>query len=146
MNRLFFNILPILLCLTIQSCCTKKYCTGFDDLNEIQLINFESSEVDSISIEIYVDGSNFSNRIDSVFTQAKAKGTSEKELFIFMPEKLNRNHAYKITLFANSTVYLFSDFEVRKEECNCPNDKYNVLDSYKLNGKLNISSAISIVK
>ncbi len=143
--------LPLFVCasifiISLQSCCTKKYCSGFDELNEIQLFNFESSEVDSISIEIYVKGSNYTKRLDSVFAQAKAKDPGEKDLFIFMPEKLNRNHEYKISSLSNSIVYLFSDFEVREEECNCPSDKYNVLASYVLNGRKYNSSSIIISK
>lgn len=146
MRKLLLFVCVSIFIVSQQSCCTKKYCSGFDELNEIQLFNFESSEVDSISIEIYVKGSNYTKRIDSVFTQAKAKDPADKDLFIFMPEKLNRNHEYKISFLSNSIVYFLSDFEVREEECNCPSDKYNVLASYVLNGRKYNSSSIIISK
>jgi len=143
MRKNSLYILMIGLFLSLNACCTKKYCLGFDDLNEIQLLNFNSSEADSIAIERFAVGSNFSNRIDSSFTNASVRATGDTDLVIFLPEKIKQNYDYKITLLGAGRDYKLSNFEIRQEECNCPSDKFNVLDSYILNGqKINNSSLI----
>lgn len=138
MKNIIFCICTIGLFLAINSCCTKKYCLGFDDLNEIQLLNFTPNDVDSIALEIFVSGSNFTDRIDSSFTNA------DTHLIISMPIKISKSHEYKITLLSTGQVYKLSDFEIRKEECNCPSDKYDVLDSYFVNGQKINSSSLTV--
>ena len=120
------------------------YCLGFDDLNEIELLNFTSNDVDSISLETFVSGSNFTTRIDSSFTNAHGRTTGDTDLIIFMAEKISKTNEYKITILSTGKIYKLSNFEIRKEECNCPSDKYNVLDSYVVNGQKINSSSLTI--
>ncbi len=144
MKKIIFYCMTIGFFGAINSCCTKEYCLGFDDLNEIQLLNFTANDVDSIGLEIFVSGSNFTNRIDSSFTSANGGTMGDKDLIIFMPEKISKSHEYKLTLLSTGQVYKLSNFEIRKEECNCPSDKYNVLDSYVLNGQKINSGSLTI--
>jgi hypothetical protein len=130
----------------INSCCTKKYCLGFDDLDKVQLLNFTANDVDSIALETFVSGSNFTDRIDSSFTNAHGRAKGDPDLIIFMPEKISKSREYKITLLSTGQVYKLSNFKTRKEECNCPSDQYNVLDSYVLNGQKQNSSSLTISK
>jgi hypothetical protein len=144
MKKIIFYCVTIVFFGAINSCCTKKYCLGFDNLNEIQLLNFTANDVDSIGLEIFVSGSNFTNRIDSSFTSAHGRTTGDTVLIIFMPEKISKSHEYKFTLLSTGQVYKLSNFEIRNEECNCPSDKYNVLDSYVINGQKINSSSLTI--
>jgi len=130
MRKIFFCMLTAGFFLGLNSCCTKMFCLGFDDLNEIQLINFTAADVDSIAFEIFASNSNFANRIDSSFTSAHGRDAGDTELIIFMSEKITTSHDYKITLYSTGQIYKLTGFTARKEECNCPSDKYNVLDSY----------------
>ena len=132
--------------LGLSSCCTKMYWLGFDDLNEIQLINFNAADADSIAFEIFERNSNFANRIDSSFTSAHVRDAGNTELIIFMPEHINLDHDYKITLNSTGQVYKLTEIANKKEECNCPSDKYNVLDSYYVNGERHNSTSLTITK
>jgi len=144
MRKIILFCIAIGFFLAINSCCTKKDCFGFDDLNEIQLLNFTANDVDSIGLEIFVSGSNFTNRIDSSFTSAHRRTIGDTDLIVFMHEKISKSHEYKLTLLSTGQVYKLSNFEIRKEECNCPFDKYNVLDSYVLNGQKINSVSLTI--
>ncbi len=118
-----------------SACCTKKGCLGFDKLNEIRMLNFSANEVDSIAFEIFPANSNFTSRIDSSFTRAHASAAGDNNQIIFMPEHVNKAHDYKITLLSTGQVYTLTNFETLKEECNCRYDKYDVLNTYSVNGQ-----------
>lgn len=107
---------------------------GAEDLNGIRLLNFASNEVDSIAIETYLANSNFTTRIDNSYTIVRSRGVNDTNLIIFLPKKLNIAHKYQVTMLSTGQVYEMTNFTSRKEECNCPNDKYDVLESYSVNG------------
>ena len=146
MRNIILYILTTGLLIAISSCCTKKNCGGFEDINKIQLLNFTPNDVDSIAFETFVSGSNFTDRIDNSFTNAHGRGTGDTTLFIFMPQNISKSHEYKITLLSTGQVYQLANFMIRKEECNCPSDKYNVLDSYVVNGQKVYSNSLTISK
>ncbi len=152
MRQVTFTFLTTVIILVISSCCTNKECDGFDNLNEIQLLNFDASDVDSLAFEIYESNSNFTLRIDSSFISAHGRTSGDPDLIIFMPESINRGHDYKITLFSNGEVYIVTNFETNKETCNTcfpyhpSSDYYNVLSSYNVNGQKQNSSLLTITK
>lgn len=130
----------------LYSCCTKMDCEGFDDLNEIQLKNFLADEVDSISVEIFKSGSNFTDRIDSSFTQPIGCGANTINCLISVKENIHLDHEYKVTIHSINQSYTLTDFKTRKEECNCPSDKVNVIESYSLNGEKQSNLPLAISK
>src|SRR5436190_379435 len=107
------NILLGSLLLFLSSCCTKKYCMGFDEIQEIQLLDFSPEETDSITLETFDANTNFTSRIDSTFQN----GQDGK---IRMPERVNLSTNYKITVLSTGQVYKITDIAIKKEECNCP--------------------------
>lgn len=146
MRKFIFYTLTAGLILAMSSCCTKKQCLGADDLYEIQLLNFAPSEVDSIAFETFSANSNFASKIDSSLTNARGRGFNDTDLIIFLPKKINTSHEYRVTILRTGQVYKLTNFATRKEECNCPSDKYNVLVSYSVNGRRENSSSITITK
>jgi len=152
MRQILFSIYLAGLFVGLSSCCTKKDCDGFDSLNEIQLLNFSASEVDSIALEIFESNSNFTNRIDSSFTSAHDRSGGVTEFIIFMNENINKSHAYKITLISTGQVYKVTSFETSGETCNScfpyhpSSDYFNVLNSYSINGQKQNNSSLTISK
>jgi hypothetical protein len=152
MRTIIFYIFTIALFLELSSCCTLKQCLGFNSLREIRLINFAATDVDSIAIEIFESSSNFTNRIDSSFTEARGKTIGDTDLFIFMPELISKSHDYRITLISTGQVYKVTGFETRKEACNScfpynpPSDYFDVLDSYSVDGQKQNSQVLVITK
>ena len=121
-------------------------CDGFDSLNEIQLNGFSIEESDSIAIEIFKRGSNFTDRIDCSFTSTIVSVTIDTNMFIMVQENIHTNHDYMITFISTGQIYKLADFVTRKEECNCPSDKFNVLDSYSVNGQKQSNLPLAISK
>ena len=147
MNLIRKNLVLVIvtsLFIGLNACCNKKDCAGFDELNEIQMLNFAAADVDSISFEIFEAGSNFSSRLDSSFSNAHDRTGGSTELILFVPEYLQTTHAYRVTLHSTGQVYQLTDFTVKKEECNCPSDKYHALESYVLNGTVHRSATVAI--
>lgn len=147
MKEIIFSLLITGFFIGINSCiCTKKYCVGFDNLNEIQLNGFSTVESDSVAVEIFNSGSNFTDRIDSSFTSAIVSVALDTNMFIKVQENIHTNHDYKITLISTGQFYKLTDFITRKVECNCPSDLYNVLDSYSINGQKQSNLPLAISK
>ena len=152
-NLTQFSLLTIL-SIAFSSCCTKKLCEGFDHINEIQMLNFTAEEVDSISLEIFQSGSNFTERIDSNFTAAHVRSTNYPDLYLTLNENISNDHVYKITLLSIGTgqVYVVNNFTKKKEECNrCFPDSpssnyYDVLESFEVNGEKINNYDLSITK
>lgn len=144
-SKMMFFIIPIGLALYMSSCCYGKLmCLGFDDMNEIQLHNFSSADVDSLAFEIYESNSNFSSRIDSSLVRGYGGTQADSTVTLFMTEQANRNHDYKITILSTGQVFKLTHIKTRKQKCNCPSDQYDVLDSYEVNGQPENSSEFVI--
>lgn len=128
----------------LAACCTKQQCNGFDEIFEVKLVNFTESETDSIALEIFDRVT--TNRIDSSFTSAYVRGSEGQDQFLYLNERIDLAHMYKITMLSLGLSYTVSNFSVQKESCNCPADKYNVLKSYSVNGQMQFSSELTIIK
>lgn len=143
--KLVFCSLAIGLPFFISACCSgKQYCLGFDDINEIQLLNFDSTDVDSLAFEIYKGNTDFSSRIDSSFTRPHRRLTSNSSLVLLMTEYANLDHDYKITLLSTGQVFKLTRLKTTSQDCNCPSDQISMLKSYELNGQEKSSSVLAI--
>ena len=137
-------LLSFILILAENGCCTKKYCFGYEDINEIQLQGFEANELDSVILETFVKETNFQNRIDSVFIAAY--DNQDSSFVLYMPNKLDINADYKISMLSTAQIVRLTAFEVENKTCNCPTDKYKVLKSYQVNGIKQTESRLIITK
>jgi len=136
-QQILLAILITAIILAFNSCCTKMYCLGWDEANEIALQNFTSDELDSIALETFQVGSGFTNRIDSIFKS----GTNGDYPHISLTRNFSKSHEYKITILSTGQVYTLTNFETKKESCNkCfpyhpEDDYYDELVSYSVNGE-----------
>ena len=118
------------------------------------MLDFTAEEVDSIALEIFQSGSNFSERIDSNFTSAHVRSTNYPDLFLSLHENISTDHDYKVTLLSDGTgqIYVVNNFTKKKEECNrCFPDSpssnyYDVLESFEVNGEKINNYDLSITK
>ena len=143
--RLTLLIIVTTIAFFLDSCCTKKECLGFESLNEIQLFNFSPEDADSLVAETY-SNSNFTNRLDSSFVKARGRDSNDKDLIIFLSNRIAKDNSYKITFLSLGKVYSITNFETSLKECNCPGDDYPVLNSYQVNGQKQNTSLLSITK
>ena len=149
MKNIALTVLMVGLLFGINSCCTKKYCVGADEIYEINFYNFSETDLDTITIISYTKNSNFSTIIDSSITQASKSGDS---FSAYTNNKINTDLDYKIKLISTGQVYTLTGFEVEKEGCNScfpyrpEGDFYNKLNGYVLNGQKQTGTQIKVYK
>jgi len=149
MKNITLTVLAAVLLLGLNSCCTKKGCSGADDIYEINFYNFSQTDLDTITIISYSKNSNFNTTIDSSVTQATLTGDY---FSAYTNNKLNTDIDYKIKLFSTGQVFTLTDFEIEKEGCNScfpfrpESDFYNTLNGYNVNGQKQSGSQIKIYK
>ncbi len=125
--------------LFLAGCCTKKYCLGVDDLDEIWFHGFEG-ELDTIVVKKYARNSGFAALLDSpvVFIPEIMPTDSDVQI-VRLQERLKSDFDYKIELPATGVIFEVSDFVSKRKQCNtgflCV-DYYNALESYRVNGAL----------
>jgi hypothetical protein len=56
----------MILFISLNSCCTKRGCSGAESVNGVTLVNFDSSEVKNVFIVFYTKDSNFNEKVDSL--------------------------------------------------------------------------------
>ncbi len=149
--KAIFNFsVPICIVFSLSSCCHQKDCLSIEDINEIQLFNFDSTEVDSIFIKTYVKNTIFTVFIDSFLTSAHGRTYGDPDLIIFMPEKLNIMLDYEIEIIGSNMTYFVTDFSPKEQQCNScfpfGHEYGDVLDSYFVNGQNQISEVLQILK
>ena len=138
--------------LALNSCCTKKGCHNTDEIYDINFYNFSEADLDSITIVGYSKDSNFTTKIDSLFTYASVNGSNSNRFTVFIDDKINANLDYKIKLLSIGQVFTLTDFEIKREGCNScfplgtKTDFYNKLNSYQVNGKKQTEWEINIYK
>lgn len=146
--------LPVLLGLIFLfgGCCTKKECTGFDDLNTVTFSGFSRADVDSIAVEVFATGSAFGNRLDSTFQNAGTATPSDTDYYIFLLGGLDRSHDYRFTLTSagRRQVFELTHFVVQRETCNScfpyhpSSNFFDQLRGYSINGRLEDRSQVII--
>ena len=149
MKNIVLTALTIGLSLGINSCCTKKDCTGADDIYEINFYNFSLEDLDTIILISYSKNTNFTTIIDSSVTKADLKADY---FSAYTNHKLNTDFDYKIKLFSTLHVYTLTGFEIEKKGCNTcfpyrpESDFYNKVSGYQINGQKQIGNQIKIYK
>jgi hypothetical protein len=147
MKSVTFTVLISGLLLVVNSCCTKKYCVGADDIYEIKFYNFSQADLDTIIILSYTKNSNFTTSIDSFTTQASNTGDY---FSANTNDNLNTNLDYKIKLYSTGEVFTLTNFEIEKDGCNgCfpyrpKSDFYNKLNAYQINGQRQSGNQIKV--
>jgi hypothetical protein len=150
MKQIFFYVTAALFFILLNGCCHKKYCEGFQDQSTMTLFNFAPADVDSISIEVFQIGANGKLRLDSIFTQGFQSQSSGSVFTIYMPESLEQDHDYRVTLSSTNQVYILSGFTSHSTSCNnclitILNDDYEELISYTVNGQIQYYNDLRIV-
>lgn len=131
----------------VHSCCTKQYCLGADDLNEIRFYGFTQEDTDTVFIKRFNKNTSFKTALDSsvAYSVEVHSPTDLRIVRIDDQNKLSVDFDYKVELPGSGKTFTFSDFYSKKERCNggfmC-NDFYNSLESYKVNGQVTTSSGI----
>ena len=121
-----------------SSCCTKKKCTfEAEDINEIQMINFAATDLDSIIVESFLNAI----KEDSIFTKAISNPAGESR--VTMPSRLNKQRNYRVTILSSGKIFIVSEFLTKKGSCNCNGD-IEILDSYKVNGQIQKNLSLKI--
>ena len=139
--------LPAVFLLAAYACCTDKYCTGADDLNQISFYNFSQQDLDTMVIMQFEKSTDFSNRIDSSFIINDYMLDTPGYIGIFLDHKLSVEYDYKLIIVSTGQIYTISGFEVIKEKCNTGflcTDYYNSLERYKVNDKIQQESILKI--
>jgi hypothetical protein len=142
---LFAGVCAVLL----SSCCTQVECEP--EISEIQLVNFELSEVDSIGFTSYQKSSNFTLKVDSMLMKGTLRNPLRNEIFISLSKVIDINLDYKIEIFKTRDVFLLNNFKTKRASCNdCflifPVDFFNVVESYDINGINQSGNNIVLIK
>lgn len=146
MRPTYATVLILLFSAFLTACCTKKDCRTIEDLSEIQFVNFQASELDSMVIETY--DAVLSIRLDSTFRSATVVGSY---MAISFANEFDREKSYRIINLSSGQVDTLSQFLTKREKCNtCFPSKakgnVTVLDSYVVNSDTFYGELLSVAK
>jgi hypothetical protein len=144
-------ILLFLIAIGLNSCCTEKYCLGADNLDEVILENFASSDMDSIFVVSYKKGSDFRTVVDSFMVTQCDSLTNTRYVMALGGKRMNAGSDYQIYFSSINKYYKIMGFRTSKSECNSCSpsfikDNYTRLDGYEINGKFKSLGFIEIDK
>lgn len=149
-NQPFSLILIAIVILVLNSCfCTKKYCLGADDMDQIHFYNVATDNLDTVVVKKFVKNRDFKTLISSTITTPSNFSSTPTYEIIALNEKLTTDFDYQVELPGNGQVFAISDFVVKKEPCNSGfmcNDYFNALESYKVNGKFASGAILALGK
>lgn len=131
---ILFSIATLLL---PSACCTKMYCLGADDLNELDFYRFASTDIDTIIIKRYDRNVNLTLPIDSSTIITPSFYNESEYQVIYLIDRIDVNFNYKVIISSTGQTFTITDFVVKKEKCNTGflcTDQYNSLESYTVNG------------
>lgn len=127
MRKFNFIVAVIIFLIATDSCCTKMYCVGVEDIN-IKLQGFSLQELEELT---FVN----TNQNDTLETFVDIQ--DEEGFFLRTNEQLNIENTYTIYFNSLSTSYNLSNFQTSKDKCNsgfmCRDFVYH-LKSYHVNG------------
>jgi hypothetical protein len=137
--------------LIITGCCTKKYCLGFEEMNELFFKGFTASEIDTIMVQRFLRNSNFTQSVDSFRVVSTPTNYSNNLLGILLPFNYRLTNDIKVTVVRNNSVYFISALTTLQKSCNnCSlagnGDLYSFLVSYKVNNTTFNEGNITLVK
>ncbi len=137
MNKCGIYSLISLIVFTLSSCCTKKYCAGFERSRTFVFKNYTANEVDTVTILLFVKNSNFQQLVDSTVYLNNTITISNNEQELNTIYIHTRNYDYKIKTQSNTAPQFITDIITKQEVCNAcwvnGGDFYDVLLNYKLN-------------
>lgn len=134
-----------------SSCCGKKDCEA-SFYGGITLVGFSSKEVENIQIKTYEKGSDFNNVIDSCDTSAKKYNDIFIVYFPCVEVELSFEYDYKVVFINTDLKYEITEMKSKTIGCNeCflgtyETDYFDVLHSYKVNGKYILNKDLELKK
>jgi hypothetical protein len=137
-------LITIIFAYILASCCTKQYCIGSDDIQEVFFNGFDFRDVDSISIVSFVTTSAGKVKEDSALVLAY-HNTNNRTVLNF-PFKFNIKNRYELRLLSNQKMYFLDSFTTSQNTCNCPGDNFSVLKRYSSNGIVKNSSSFDYLE
>ena len=125
-TKSYLSFSPILLLFIIYGCC-KAEC--INRIVNISFRNIRAVNTDSVSLIAYKTGSNFTQKLDSNFsnTPVSAADTSYSALFL----TVSADHDWKIINHSLNKEYRLNNFEIDKIKC-CGERAYVVI-SFEVN-------------
>ena len=145
-NPILINLFLLVVCsFFISSCCTRRACVAFG-FDQIELLNFSSKEVDSITIRTFKSKSNV--LVDSFSKKGQTVGYGDSVLVLYLPVSVDMD--YKITFNKLNKTYFISDITTTERDCNAcfpfGHDSYTTLGTFALDGQVQNYFAIQIKK
>ena len=144
---LIFGLFAIL-SIGLNSCCTKKYCPGTDDIGPIELLHFSAAETDSVYLVFYNRDSEFKTTVDSLLLEISQPQGSDK-FYAYPARNMTVDFDYRLYFTLMDKTYEISGFQSGKSvynDCFLSTDYYTSLDAYDINGKLKTSHILQIDK
>ncbi len=141
------KLFPLAGLLFLTGCCGKKYCDNSSD-RTIELRGFQKSSITSVELITYIDGFKTTNDGVGVRDQGDYLTAEFNSPVKPRPGKT----VYQLKINPSNEVYTIDGFELGKEVCNkCfpvtpESEYYEVLRAYKVNGKRQEGTLISISK
>ena len=125
----------------ISSCC-KEQC--IEQYLNTTYVNFNETEIDTIVTRIYERNTGFASPVDSSITILSTVTIDTLHFSLSNNIQLDKD----IELFFPSTgdKYQLTDFETRREDCNCGNQTRKEITGYTLDGINHTGNDIYIVK
>ncbi|HET7897466.1 MAG TPA: hypothetical protein VFL47_07345 [Flavisolibacter sp.] len=110
--------------------CCKEYCDGSELL--VSFENFRARQTDTVYFVSYVPKTGRTQVVDSfrVLSQVLPTDTSRSSVV----QSLSSAYDWKVTLPSASKQYLFENFDLTTEKCNCGGKKYKSIRSFSVNG------------
>jgi len=132
----------------LNSCCTKMYCPGADDMGPIEFLNFSSDETDDVFLVYYSKDSDFKMVVDSFPLEIHPVSEGDK-FYGYSPLNIAVEYDYRLYFTLIEKVYSISEFQTGKSVCNdcfLSKDYYTSMDAYKINGNLKNSHILQVDK
>ena len=131
-----------------NSCCTKMYCPGADDMGPIEFLNFSTDETESVFMVYYSKDSDFKMVVDSFPLDVHPVSGSDK-FYGYSPISISTDYDYRLYFTLIDKTYTLSAFRTSKSECNdcfLSKDYYTSMDAYEVNGNLKNSHVLQVDK
>jgi hypothetical protein len=138
----------VIILIGLNSCCTKKYCPGAEDISPIELLHFSAMETDSVYLVLYEQDSEFKTAVDSLLLEISQPLGSDK-FYAYPARNISTDFDYRLYFTLMEKTYEITAFKTGKSVCNdcfLSTDYYTRMEAYKVNGKLKTSHVLQIDK
>ena len=148
-NRGYILLISVfVIIIELNSCCTKKYCPGADDMGPIEFLNFSSQETDAVFLVYYTKDSDVKMVVDSFPLEVHPASGSDK-FYGYSPINISVDYDYRLYFTSINKTYNISEFRTTKSVCNdcfLSKDYYTSMDAYEINGNLKNSHILMVDK